>query len=175
MGEHTSQIDMLKKGHLDFQKNLANFTAHTASQEDRIKYIEKVLGDSVEQHKREIEDVKAAHSRLQGESSRQAQNHGAAADKIDAMFKSHSTMEERVAYVERAIGDSVDKAAKEVSSLKAAHGTHNASVRDVMGKHVALQDRMEYLEKAIGDSAEKHANTAALQQSKLEQLHSKVS
>lgn len=174
MGDHAAQLDLLKKGHMEAQKSMQDFHQHHSVQDERIKYIEKVLCDSVEKQSQEIESIKVAHGRLQSESRSHHQNHSAAADKMEAIAKNHSSVEERLSYMERVLGDAAEKHSKEISTLKAAHGTHAQGVREVQSKHIAVQDRIEYLEKALGDSAEKHNNAAAMQQAKIEQLHSKL-
>mmetsp|Transcript_36763 Transcript_36763/g.85400 ORF Transcript_36763/g.85400 Transcript_36763/m.85400 type:complete len:165 (-) Transcript_36763:84-578(-) len=72
------------------------------------------------------------------------------------------------------MGDSFDKHAKEVATLKNAHETHARTHKEHQAKHATLEDRMEYIEKAICDSADKHSAALMAQQAKLEQLHSKV-
>lgn len=63
-------------------------------------------------------------------------------------------------YVEKLLGDSADKHAKELANLKAAHDKHASDLAGVKAAHVhhaTIQDRVDYIEKKIGDSADKHA------------------
>merc|ERR1719507_113796 len=117
MGAHADLISSLKSGHANFAKDLAAFGAHHASQNERLAYLEKVLGDSVEKHNREMETIKAAHNKLATESRGHAQNHGNVADKVDVVLRSHATIEERIGYLEKTMGDSVDKHARELATL----------------------------------------------------------
>lgn len=48
--------------------------------------------------------------------------------------------------MEKLIGDSADRHAREIQNLK---GSHERS-------HASINDRIGYLEKTVGDSAEKH-------------------
>lgn len=166
MSGHGEHIEAFKKSHAELTKNLS---AHHASQEERLKYLEKLIGDSADkhnQHVQELADLKASHGKLHNDNRGHAQNHSAAAERIEAMLKGHATMEERMAYLERALGDSADKHAKEVAALKAAHNSHTEGVRGVATKHNAMQDQMEYLMKAVDDHSERHQSHAV----KLEQM-----
>jgi len=175
MGGHADTIANLKNNHQNFAKDLATFSAHHASQAERIAYLEKVVGDSVEKHNRELETIKQAHNKLASESRGHSHNHGSVSDKVDAAMRSHATIEERLGYMEKTVGDSVEKHARELASLKAAHGTHASTAKEQMNKHASLEDRIEYLEKTIGDSADKHAAALAAHQAKIEHLTGKLS
>ena len=55
-------------------------------------------------------------------------------------------MPERMAYLEKKIGDSADKHAKELQNLKAAHDNHAKSVADSHEKHSSVDDIMIWLD-----------------------------
>merc|ERR1712238_587648 len=80
----------------------------------------------------------------------------------------HASLPERMAFVEKLLGDSADKHAKELRALKAAHDRHASDVSELKGGHAAhatLPERINYLERLVGDSADKHAKeVAALQE-----------
>merc|ERR1712050_757926 len=70
-----------------------------------------------------------------------------------------ATMEQRLCYVEQAIGDSADKHARGLEQLKLSHEKH-AAILNRAGqsseKHATIEQRLDELERYVGDSADKH-------------------
>eukprot|EP00932_Pfiesteria_piscicida_P016979 SRR837773.3883.p2 GENE.SRR837773.3883~~SRR837773.3883.p2 ORF type:complete len:327 (-),score=171.65 SRR837773.3883:99-1040(-) len=174
MGGHGQVLEDLHKSHGSLAKDLAAFAGHHATQNERIAYLEQVLGDSVEKHSKELDTIKAAHNKLAGESKGHGQNHGALSDQLANVARAHATVEDRVRYLEQTLGDSVEKHARELQALKTAHAQHAQGHKDQLARHATLEERLDYIEKTLGDSADKHAAVLASQQAKLEHLHGKA-
>jgi chromosome segregation ATPase len=130
--------------------------SHHATLAQRMDYIEKALGDSADKH-RDLEDL---HKKLHD-------NHGSHKNEADVYRKrletSHASMQQRVDFLEQAVGDSADKHAKELlaahSQLKELHGRvadAHGQIKDRDQHHATVQQRIEYLEKAFGDSRDLH-------------------
>mmetsp|Transcript_39443 Transcript_39443/g.126416 ORF Transcript_39443/g.126416 Transcript_39443/m.126416 type:complete len:657 (-) Transcript_39443:336-2306(-) len=173
-GVHGSALEELKNAHGASAKDLATFAGHHATQNERVSYLEQVLGDSVEKHFKELEVLKASHGKLATDSKGHAQNHGAVADHLQSIAKTHATLEERMGYVERTMGVSAEKHARAIAALQAAHAAQASGSKDQQAKHASSEERLDYLERSLGDSADKHAAITAAQQAKLEHLHGKL-
>merc|ERR1712050_256013 len=148
--------------------NDAHGTRH-ASVEERIKYLEKELGDSADKHAKALSALDASHKKLEGGLDAL---HGHVKGLGDAHGKMHATVEERVTFLEKEIGDSADKHLKQIRELEALNDGHkkmgsrldelHGNVRGMSDyvsnkHHFSLEERVKYIEKEMGDSAEKHA------------------
>jgi hypothetical protein len=115
---------------------------HKTSMEDRMEFLERQVGDSAEKHWKEIQDLKGKHGDMTKVMAGCAKQ------------EHHATLEERVRFIEKELGESADK-----------HDKHKTSV----------ETRMEFLEAKIGDSAEKHAKEIEALKGKHMDLHEAVS
>ncbi|CAE8681306.1 unnamed protein product, partial [Polarella glacialis] len=91
---------------------------------------------------------------------------------IDGLKKAHdehnATLKERVEYLEKSLGDSADRHAKEIEEVRKAHrerdGKHDVMVGKIEqlsrekealhSKHSMMEDRLTHLAKTAGGSAE---------------------
>merc|ERR1711920_1121733 len=105
---------------------------HHASLMERVAYLEKDMGDSIEKHQRMLAEMHDKHN--------------------DAMSK-HASIPERVAYLEKEVGDSADKHSAVLQELKA----HGQFKQDLESHHGTVEQRLSYIEKEVGDSFDKHA------------------
>merc|ERR1712050_486065 len=148
--------------------NDAHGTRH-ASVEERIKYLEKELGDSADKHAKALSTLEASHKKLEGGLDAL---HGHVNGLGDTHEKMHATVEERVKFLEKELGDSADKHLKQIRELEALNDGHKKMgnrLDDLHGHikgmsdyvsskhHFSLEERVKYIEKEMGDSAEKHA------------------
>lgn len=81
------------------------------------------------------------------------------AREYSAFSTRHSSLKERLDYCEKLLGDSSDKHARELSSIKDQHARHIKELQDLraaQSQHASLSERVNFLEKAVGDSADKH-------------------
>jgi len=134
----------------------------TTSVYERLDYVEGVVGDSLEKSKR---DLAAAHVKLDLFAVR-VTNCEAAKEAVSALREAHesltqehserhATIMQRVDYLEKLIGDSADRHAKELAKHKAAHS-------EAMAQHAKIVDdcrqRMDCLGKSVDDHVERHSN-----------------
>merc|ERR1719502_2344245 len=75
-------------------------------------------------------------------------------------MEAHNTMVDRLAYVEKFMGESLDKHEKELKEHRADYIEHKTSVNT----------RLEFVETLIGDSADKHAKELAAATQKMADL-----
>merc|ERR1712178_619661 len=112
--------------------------------EERVKSLEKLLGNSSEKHAKEIEDAKAKLKDLHAalNTCAKAEHHANMEERMNAQLKDlnaavnicakaehHATMEERVKSLEKLLGNSSEKHAKEI-------GDANERLKDF---HAALK------------------------------------
>jgi len=125
---------------------------------ERLDYVEGVMGDSVEKSKR---DLAAAHVKLDlfavrvtsCESSKDAVQalQRAHDDLTSEHSEKHASIMQRVDFLEKLIGDSADKHAKELAKHKAeAAASHLKIVDD-------CRQRIDMIDRVIDDSIQKHA------------------
>eukprot|EP00933_Yihiella_yeosuensis_P034921 TRINITY_DN2841_c3_g2_i1.p1 TRINITY_DN2841_c3_g2~~TRINITY_DN2841_c3_g2_i1.p1 ORF type:complete len:1158 (+),score=286.19 TRINITY_DN2841_c3_g2_i1:162-3476(+) len=182
---NSSSIEALKKNHSTFSAEKAKRDAHATSISERLDYLEKLTGDSAEQHSRELVIAQSKIDQMHGRlstvektgsalSDQQRSAEATMADERAALHAHHATLRERLDYIESALGDSADKHNRELENLRA---DHKRLVMDHKSKEthtVSLGERVSYLEKNIGDSAEQHAQEIAHAHSKIEQMHGRV-
>jgi hypothetical protein len=150
----------------------AHGQAH-ASIADRVSYLENFIGESADKHKAltgEQDTIKTTMEQrleyLEGLIGDSAEKYGTALAeamvKLNDLHKAvascaqqehHATLEERLAFVEKELGESADKNDKHKTSM---------------------EERMEFLETKLGDSAEKHAKEIEDAKAKLGDLHGAV-
>ncbi|CAE8688874.1 unnamed protein product [Polarella glacialis] len=182
---HSVTIEGLKKNHAVLTSEKAKKDAHTASMAERLEYLEKQWGDSADKHSREMTQatskLEQLHTRVT--SSEKATNaltdqhrsqEAIVADERAALHAHHSTLRERVDFLENRMGDSADAQTRELEAVKMAHGRLATDSKARDAHHSTVADRLSFLEKSIGDSADNHAQEFAAAQSKIEQMHSRV-
>merc|ERR1719229_349490 len=146
----------LQTAHDKHAKGLADALDTRATMGERMRYVEKLLGDSADKHAKELKALKAAHDR-----------HAADVASLKAGHDQHASVPERINYLEQLLGDSADKHSQELAAIKDAHAkflaAHGKQSKDVdslkalHAHHATMGERIHYLEKALGDSADKHA------------------
>lgn len=175
--KHCREFDGLRAAH-----------AQHAGIRERLDYLEKVVEDSAEKHNDGLANalgkLDTVHARLS-----LCERHGGAisdlhkalatlaADRAAADAR-HTSMAERMSYLEELVGDSPDRHAQELKALKDAHSKHARDLESfklVAVHHTTLDERMKYLDAAIGASAEKHALELEAAHVKLEHLHGRLS
>lgn len=145
IGVHQEHVEKLGR-------ELHTHVAKVSEMQERVDFIESLLGDNEQKHS---EELKKTQDRL----------------------SEHATAE-RVDYLEKALGDSSDRHTRELEALKVAHqkmvaehkgqeqGHGQVSDRvtqlqrekeELRAHHMSLTERMDYLETLLGESAEKHA------------------
>merc|ERR1719193_2326895 len=174
--KHAQELKALKTAHerhagdmLQGLKGLQGLQAHHASLPERMDYLEQVLGDSADKHAKELADIRAAHAKF-------AEAHGKHAKDLEGLKRihaHHATLQERIDYLEKNIGDSADKHFEELQNLKSLHAKHADALAKhgkdasaALSAHATISERIAFIEKAIGDSADKHLAAVAEMQNK---------
>eukprot|EP00928_Gymnodinium_smaydae_P062449 TRINITY_DN46305_c0_g1_i1.p1 TRINITY_DN46305_c0_g1~~TRINITY_DN46305_c0_g1_i1.p1 ORF type:complete len:1332 (-),score=238.39 TRINITY_DN46305_c0_g1_i1:94-4089(-) len=149
--------------------------SHHCTVEQRISYLEKKIGDCADQHQEEIQDVR---NQLLVERRSRDEQHGAiqlrfddARQNVENLHGHRATIEERIASLEKELGNVGDRQEETRQSL---HGVC-AQIRDeTHGReqhHATVQQRVELLEKRVGEFSDKHASALDETQRKLERFH----
>merc|ERR1712113_759224 len=96
----------------------------------------------------------------------------------------HATLQERIAYLEKTLGDSADKHWIEIQALKAAHAKHDTAhgkyasdldrLKAAHEKHASIEERINYIESVVKDSADKHAQELAGAHKKIDTLNGRL-
>merc|ERR1719472_102865 len=102
---------------------------HKASMETRLGFVEKTLGDNAEKHTKELAAHAEKHAKsLSDHAERHAKDLAAVAGQ-KADTAQHSTLLQRVDYLEKSLGESAD-----------SHSNHKTT----------MEKRLEFIEKMIG-------------------------
>jgi len=147
---------------------------HHATFAERLEYLENEVGASADKHEKHIKELESAHGKLRD-------LHGKVADEQSKRDNHHATMEERMEFLEKQIGDSADKHGKALEALEAAHKKMAGNFDVLNGKvkgdqemrdghHATISERLEYLENFVGESADKHEKHLK----EIEAAHSKL-
>mmetsp|Transcript_83133 Transcript_83133/g.211624 ORF Transcript_83133/g.211624 Transcript_83133/m.211624 type:complete len:270 (+) Transcript_83133:3-812(+) len=161
--KHTLTLQALQDAHAKFQashgktakdlETMKVLQAHHATMGERVDYLEQTLGDSADKHAEEVAALKAAHAKTQDALAKQAKDASAA-------LAHHATVGERLAYIEKCIGDSADQQLRELEALKQAHSNTAkdlTSMKDLHGrlstdnqmakaKQMSVAERLDLLE-----------------------------
>eukprot|EP00439_Symbiodinium_sp_Y106_P060581 s4578_g8.t6 len=172
---HEDEMKSIKDFHADLRNRHGASDQHHASMQQRVDYLEKMMGDSADKHAahvKQLEELRRSHDDMRN-------RHGAS-------DQNHASVQQRVDFLEKLMGDSADKHAAHVKQLEELRRSHD-DIRRKHGandqQHASVQQRVDYLEKMMGDSADKHAahdkhaSVEELKQTKtqLEALHGKLS
>lgn len=108
----------------------------------------EAVRDYVEKHTNELDTIKAVHAKLVSESCGHAQNHGALSTSMESVLKAHASIEDRISYIEKSTGDSLEKHAQEVTVLRAAH---SSGTKELFSKQASMENKFEQLHGKIGE------------------------
>ncbi|CAE7633212.1 unnamed protein product [Symbiodinium pilosum] len=176
-----------------------------ATLSERLDYVEQMLGDSAGKHAQEISDARAKldemHARISGceahgehiDSLKQAHSmiSGGKAKLEEKLQEHHASLNQRMDFLEKAMGDSFEKHAKELAAtaakVEAAHGkvseervareAHAASLDSLKKAHTSLQGEKQSLEKnhsALAESLEKAHSALSSQKAQQEVAHASL-
>jgi len=188
---HLKQIEELERKHKALSNKMDDVHGnvkgekemrekHHASINDRVEYLEKFVGDSADKHDaaaRALETYQKGLKDVHGNISK----HQA---ELLARQQHHATMEQRMEFLEKQLGDSADNHQKLTDELENLKGKHKKISQDydalhghVKGEkdareqhHATVEERLQYLEQFVGDSADKHAKAVK----DLEAAHSRI-
>lgn len=135
--QQKAALDALHKKYAD----TAGFHKHAASMEDRMTYLEKTMGDSLDKHIKELADLKQSHEKHKKDTADQKN--------LTDLTRAHASVEQRLEFLEKQVGESADKYNRDMRSLQEGHSKMG-------GAHASIGDRMAYIENLLGDNADKH-------------------
>ncbi|CAE7302784.1 unnamed protein product, partial [Symbiodinium necroappetens] len=84
------------------------------------------------------------------------------------------SLQKRVDFLERLLGESVDRHAQEIFKAKTAHAKLAGEAKAREAHHASVADRLGYIEQLVGDSFDKHSKEIQTSHSRLESLHSRL-
>jgi len=148
---HEDEMKSIKDFHADLRNRHGASDQHHASMQQRVDYLEKMMGDSADKHAahvKQLEELRRSHD----------DSHGRHANVAQALKDKHASVEERLKFLEQAIGDSADRHSQELKQTKTQLEALHGKLSDEQGrKHASLEEKVKYIEKLIGDSADEHA------------------
>eukprot|EP00437_Effrenium_voratum_P048577 CAMPEP_0181520418 /NCGR_PEP_ID=MMETSP1110-20121109/66298_1 /TAXON_ID=174948 /ORGANISM="Symbiodinium sp., Strain CCMP421" /LENGTH=1322 /DNA_ID=CAMNT_0023650903 /DNA_START=50 /DNA_END=4018 /DNA_ORIENTATION=+ len=179
-------LDNLKKSHASLAAEKSTQDAHHATLAERVEFLERSFGDSANNHAKQI---KAAHDKLEHMHARVSNcekagstladlhksHHSVAQDHQEKLQTLHASVNERLVYLERLMGESADKHGRELEALKASHSRMSTETKARDAHHATVSERLDYIEKTLGDSADKHEQELKAAHSKIDQVHHRVS
>jgi len=168
---HVKQLEELRRSHDDMRNRHGASDQHHASVQQRVDFLEKIMGDSADKHAahvKQLEELRRSHDDMRN-------RHGAS-------DQHHASVQQRVDFLEKIMGDSADKHAAHVKQLEElrrshddSHGRHANVAQALKDKHASVEERLKFLEQAIGDSADRHSQELKQTKTQLEALHGKLS
>merc|ERR1712137_1355641 len=153
MGQHMRALADLHGSHQNDKKARDE---HHASVEQRIKYIEKCVGDSADKHEQHMKELAALKGQVGDAHGKLADVHGSFVGDKRARDEHHANVEQRIKYLEKCVGDSADKHDKHMKALADLQGGSQVDKKARDEHHANMEQRVRYLEKCVGDSADKH-------------------
>ena len=169
LGESAEELEKFKAKHAKLDAGANKLQSHHAGMQERLEYLESMLGDSADKHAKELSIMQSKvhdlHGKLHDE-KRSGEAH--------ELHAKHTSLGERVGYLEKVLGESAEKHMQELENFKAKHAKLDAGANKLQSHHAGMQERLEYLESMLGDSADKHAKELTIMQSKMQELHGKL-
>lgn len=152
--KHNVELAQMRSAHAKHSGDAKAREAQHATFEERLKHLEKVLGDSADRHDQELRGAHAKleqlHGRLQEERKAREAHHSTTREHLaseQGKREAHqSSMEERISYIEKALGDSADKHARELEQLRGSYARHVEQTKTYQARHGSVEERLEYIE-----------------------------
>jgi len=145
---------------------------------ERVDYIEGLLGDSVDKHAQELQELRAMHDKHASGWARQLEQWE---DHRGENQGQHSSAAERLGELERALGEfgnkhdnhssgvlakfeqmhgrvnTCERQGPQLEELKRLHNTLSKEKSELAGHHSILKDRLDSVEGSLGDTIDGHA------------------
>mmetsp|Transcript_60131 Transcript_60131/g.140539 ORF Transcript_60131/g.140539 Transcript_60131/m.140539 type:complete len:625 (+) Transcript_60131:53-1927(+) len=178
---HQEELRSLKDSHADLRNLHSAKDQHHATMQQRVEYLEKMMGDSADSHAahvKQLEDLRLSHDHTQTRHSNTADKLERLRQDKETLHNRHATFEERLMNLERFMTDSIDKHAKELVETRNIHGRTSADTQALKEKHATVDERLKFLEQTVGESAEhheRHAQEMKHAKLQLDSLHGKLS
>ncbi|CAE7328362.1 unnamed protein product [Symbiodinium natans] len=151
----------------DLHAKLSQHGEQHSSVQDRVDYLERLMGGSVDRH------AKAGHMPFTDRMEYLEQFMGDSLGKHEKVlngYKSGIRANDGFKTVELAatLGDHADKHGKALAELQAK------MTSDTKSSHASLAERLKYIEQLLGDSVSKHGQELADAKAKLDEMHVRV-
>lgn len=150
----------LETAHLNIRKSSEERQEGSVFVAERIDCIERMIGDVIGRHTKELKSV---HVKVN-------QVHGRVGEQHACIKDDHESMREKLVQLEKAIREISDKHDRDIGPVKSQqarilndvklHGTHEES----------NQQRIELLEKSFQDSVDKHMRDLSLSRNSIDQI-----
>jgi len=159
--------------------HIDGFAAHQeqhATLPERLAYIEQQFGDSADKHLAEVAEL---HKKVAKEQASREKHHGSMKDLFareqEERGSHHASLNERVDFLEGAIGDNAEKHARELAQLVSGHQKLSGDMKSRGDGHGAVVERVNKLEKVVGETAERQTRDSRAVKAKFESFISRLS
>ena len=153
----TAAIENLKKEQLRLSGELKGFGESVFGHKGRLDNMERAVADSHDKHAHVLESVKSTHAKLHNDAQGQAAKHARTAERLDQLYREkddvlsrHSSINERLNYLERLVSESTEGNRKKVEALASAHEAHAKdlqALRRSSQSQTSMAERVDYMEK----------------------------
>eukprot|EP00435_Cladocopium_sp_Y103_P070779 s15_g36.t1 len=94
--------------------------------------------------------------------------------KLTSQEQMMASAQKRMDYLERMLGESVERHTQDLESAKSAHArlADESKVREA--HHASVAERLNYIEQLVGDSFERHSKEIQSSHTRLETMHSRL-
>jgi len=165
LNKHSSQLD-------DF---VQNHQQHHASVPERLDYIEQMMGDSADNHAKQVAEL---HDKVAKELASRDKHHSGMKTLLEkeqeARGMHHASINERVDYLEGVLGDNAEKHAQELARLASNHQKLTGELKARSEVHSSVSERIATLEKACVDTAERQGREARATRAKFDAFTSRL-
>jgi len=186
-GSHTSAAESIQQ----LRSHIEDVHSHSSSLNERLTALQTALGEQPEKHgklleeairgvhtkqARELEGLRRVHSELRrAQEEQEASTRERLVAEREAREAHHDGVQERMAILDRQIGDAAERQGKDLESIKAAHEARfsgEAKARDA--QQGALAERLGRLEGLLSSHADKQSNELREAHAKLDQVHERL-
>jgi len=148
-------VSELRRSHSALANQKAALHEGQAVLKDRLDALDIAHGAHAEKHANELTSVKASQRKLATDAqSHQSKVNAQLAEHHGSQDTHHASVQERLAFFEKTIGDSADKHGKALEAHKASTAKLAEAHKAQQEHHASLEQRLEFLEVSLGTSAD---------------------
>jgi len=167
-GKHSKDLEALKEAH----------TQH-ATLVERVSYIETCIQDSADRHNQELaaahQRVEALGGRLDGDAAaRDRAVQEALAREREHRDGHHASVQDSLQQLQGLMGETAERHARELTSLKDSHGKISSDLKALAGNHGMTFERLVELEKAHGNEIGRHEKELAEHLARIEKFSRRI-
>merc|ERR1740121_2875685 len=146
---------------------------HHATLPERMAYVEQQLGDSADKHAAHLAEL---HKKVSQEQAARDKHHGSVKDLLareqEERSNHHASLNERLDFLEGAMGTNADKHTRELAQLASSHQKLTSEMK---GHGEGVTERVSKLEKALVETAERQARETKATKAKFESFCNRLS